>query len=56
MLPMDGGLIVTEGRNGMSCQGNAVRKDVEMCDMARQFELGVGDVTSWVVMGNQTRA
>ena len=56
MLPMDGRLVVAEGRDGMSCQGNIVGKDVEMCDVARQFELGVGDVASWVVAGYQARS
>ena len=49
-------LIIAEGYDGVACQGNEIGEQMEVCDVPRQFQLRVGDVTCGVVAGHEARA
>ncbi|MFN9913412.1 MAG: hypothetical protein ACK53L_12550, partial [Pirellulaceae bacterium] len=53
MLPVDRGLVVAQRYYRLAAQWDGVGKDVEMCQVSREFQLGVVEIAGRVLVGDQ---
>ena len=54
VLPMDGRLVVAQRNDGLPPQVGVVRKHVEVGQVPRQLQVGVGNITGGVITRDQT--
>jgi hypothetical protein len=52
MLPVNGRLIVAERHDGLAAQWDCVGENVEVGQMSRQLEVGVGNIAGGVIAGD----